>query len=164
MYPVPTHMADHYRKRRLEIQMSLAQLARLVGYKNVSKGVRKIDFFERSGTCHAELFRKLTAALGIDEQTRNRLDYEDYHDWLATPANPPAPYLLRSPYRGCIGLPQEVTTVADMEEYAADYARIHRANVCLVVDNRIAVRFAEDGSLTEVVESQPPENPREKLT
>ena len=145
------------------MHLSLTQLARMVGYGNVSKGYRKIDVFERTGHCHPILFAKLTAALDIDERTRNRLEYEDYKDWLRTPANPPTPYLLRTALRGCLGVPEELKTVEEMERYAADYARRHGTPVCLVLDKRIRVRFAKDGSLTEVVESQPPENPRENL-
>jgi hypothetical protein len=154
-----THMAKHFRKRRVEMRLSLAQLARMLGYVNISKGYRKIDAFERTGRCHPVLFGKLTAALGIDETTRRRLAYEDYKEWLAALANPPTPYLLRSPIRGCIGLPEELTTVEEMERYAADHARRHRTDVWLVLGRRIRVRFAKDGSLKEVVEAQPPENP-----
>ena len=164
MYPTPTHMAQYFQKRRLEMHLSLTQLARMVGYANVSKGYRKIDAFERTGACHPILFAKLTAALGIDERTRNRLEYEDYKEWLATPANPPTPYLLRSPIRGCIGLPEEVTTVEEMEQYAADYARRHRHERVPRPRQQDRVRFAEDGSLRDIVEASPPENPREKRT
>jgi hypothetical protein len=136
----------------------------MLGYVNVSKGVRRIDTFERTGQCHPILFAKLTAALGIDEATRSRLEYEDYKEWLATAANPPTPYLLRSPVRGCIGVPRELTTVDEMERYAAEYARKCGTGVCLVLDKRIAVRFAADGSLTDIVEAQPPENPGGRLT
>jgi hypothetical protein len=146
------------------MHLSLAQLAKIVGYTNVSKGYRKIDDFERTGQCHPDLFAKLSAALGIDEATRNRLAYEDYKDWLRTSANPPTPYMLRPGLRGCIGLPQEVTTVEEMERYAADYARRHNVPVCLVLDKRIYVRFGADGSLLDIGEALPPENPRGKLS
>jgi len=155
-------MSRYCQKKRIKMHLSLTQLARMVGYANVSKGYRRIDLWERTGACHPILFAKLTATLGIDEKMRNRLEYEDYKDWLATPANPPTPHWLRSPIRGCIGVPEG--TVEEMERYAADYARRHRTNVCLVLDKRIAVRFTEDGSLRDIVEAQPPDNPREKWT
>jgi hypothetical protein len=160
----PTHMARHFQKRRIEMHLSLAQLARLVGYTNISKGYRKIDDFERTGRCHPELFAKLSAALGIDERTKNQLAYEDYREWLAAPANPPTPYMLRSPIRGCIGLPKGLTTVEEMEQYAADHARQHGSPVTLVLDKRIYVRFGADGSLLDIGEALPPENPRGKLS
>ncbi len=163
MYPEPTHMARHFQKTRVEMHLSLTHLAKIVGYVNVSKGYRKIDEFERTGQCHPILFTKLSAALGIDERTRNRLAYEDYKDWLRTPANPPTPYLLRTGLRGCIGVPEELTTIEEMERYAADYARKHGAAVCLVLDKRIYVRFGADGSLPDIGEALPPENPRGKL-
>ena len=150
-----THVAAHFRKRRLEMHLSLAQLARIVGYANISKGVRKIDTLERKGECHPILFAKLMAALGIDERTRSRLAYEDYKEWLATPANPPTPYMLRSPIRGCLGVPEELKTVEEMERYAADYARRGGWSVCLVLDNRIRMLFSPDGSLKEIVEVVP---------
>lgn len=159
MYPTPTHMAKYFRKRRVEMHLSLTQLARMVGYTNISKGYRKIDEFERTGRCHPILFTELAAALGIDEKTRKHLAHEDYKAWLATPANPPTPYLLRSPIRGCIGLPEDLATVEEMEQYAADYARQHASAVTLVLDKRIYVRFAKDGSLEQVTEAIPPENP-----
>lgn len=144
------------------MHLSLTQLAKIVGYANVSKGYRKIEDFERTGRCHPELFTKLSAALGIDERTRNRLAYEDYEDWLCTPANPPTPYLLRAGLRGCLGVPEKLNTVEEMERYASDYAREHGATVTLVLDKRIYVRFAADGSLRDIAEAQPPENPRGK--
>jgi hypothetical protein len=162
MYPKPTYMAKHFQKKRIEMHLSLTQLARMVGYANVSKGYRKIDDFERTGRCHPELFAKLAAALGIDEATRNRLAYEDYKDWLCTPANPPTPHLLRSGLRACLDVPEELKTVEEMEKYAADYARRNGAAVTLVLDKRIYVRFAADGTLKGIAEAQPPENPRGK--
>ena len=142
------------------MRLSLTQLARMVGYTNAPKGYRKIDGFERTGQCHPVLFAKLVAALDVDERTINRLSYADYRDWLAAPANPPTPYLLRSPIRGCLGVPDDLTTVEEMERYAADEAKRHGTSVTLVLDNRIRVRFAKDGSLERVTEATPPENPK----
>ena len=156
---MPTHVAKYFRKRRSEMGLSLVQLAKKVGYANVSKGYRKIDQFERTGRCHSVLFGKLMEALQIDERLLAQAAYTDYRDWLAAPANPPAPYLLRSPIRGCLGVPEELKTVAEMEQYAADHAKRHGTPVTLVLDNRIRMRFAKDGSLEQVTEATPPENP-----
>ena len=157
---MPTHVAKYFQKRRLEMHLSLTQLARMVGYANVSKGYRKIDTFERTGECHPILFAKLMETLQVDERTRSQLAYEDYKDWLAAPANPPTPYLLRSPIRGCLGVPDDLKTVEEMEQYAAEQAMRYGAPVTLVLDNRIRVRFAKDGSLEQVTEARPPENPK----
>ena len=164
MYPTPTHMAKHFQKQRVEMRLSLTQLAKMVGYRNLSKGYRKIDEFERTGRCHPDLFAKLAVALGIDEATRNRLAYEDYKDWIRTPANPPTPYLLRAGLRACLDVPEGLKTVEEMEKYASEQARQHGAAVCLVLNNRIYVRFAADGSLRDIAEAQPPENPRGRLS
>ncbi len=164
MYPKPTHMAKHFQQRRIEMHLSLTQLARMVGYMNVSKGYRKIDEFERTGRCHPNLFAKLAVTLGVDGATVSRLRYADYKDWIRTPANPPTPHLLRAGLRACLDVPEELKTVEEMERYAAGYARRHGAAVTLVLDNRIYVRFDADGSLRDIAEAQPPENPRGKLS
>ncbi len=158
MYLEPTHVARHFQRRRVETSLSLSQLARMIGYTNVSKGYRKIDVFERTGHVHPVLLDKLAAALGIDRRTRSRLAYEDYKQWLAATGNPPTPYMIQRPYRGCIALPEGLKTVEEMEQYAADYARRHGAAVTLVLGNRIRVTFAEDGSLNEITEALPPAN------
>ena len=41
------HSGDYVRRRRLERGWSLADLARAAGYRNVSKGIRKLDALER---------------------------------------------------------------------------------------------------------------------
>ncbi len=150
-----THVAAYFKERRLENGLSLAQLARMVGYANVSKGYRKIDAFERTGECHPLLFAKLMEVLQIDEKTRMQAAYEDYKDWLTSPANPPTPYMLRSPIRGCIGVPEELETVEEMEQFAADYARRGGWSVCLVLNNRITMVFSPDGSLRDIIEAVP---------
>jgi hypothetical protein len=43
------HLAEHFKRRRQEMGLSMAQLARTVGYRNVSKGVRRIAAFEEAG-------------------------------------------------------------------------------------------------------------------
>ena len=106
MYPKPTHMAKHFQQRRIEMHLSLTQLARMVGYMNVSKGYRKIDEFERTGRCHPNLFAKLAVTLGVDGATVSRLRYADYKDWIRTPANPPTPYLLRAGLRAAWTYPR----------------------------------------------------------
>ena len=162
MYRGPTHTAMYFQQRRVQMHLSLTELARMVGYTNLSKGHRRIDDFERTGRCHPELFAKLTAALGVSDAELRAAKYLDYLDYLHTPANPPTPYLLQAGLKGCLGVPEELTTVEEMEVYASDYARRHGAAVCLVLDKRIYVRFAADGSLRDIVEALPPENPRGK--
>ena len=79
----PTHMASHFQKRRLEMHLSLTQLAKLVGYRNMSKGHRKIDTFERTGAVPSHPVRQADGGVGdrrTDDETD--LEYEDYKDWL----------------------------------------------------------------------------------
>ena len=142
----------------------MAQLARMIGYTNVSKGYRKIDVFERTGHVHPVLLDKLAAALGIDRRTRSRLAYEDYKAVARRHRQSPDTVHDPTTVSGAASrVPEGLKTVEEMEQYAADYARRHGAAVTLVLGNRIRVTFAEDGSLNEIVEALPPENTDMKI-
>ena len=87
-----THLGEHFRKRRLEKGFSLTQVARMAGYTNIPKGIRRIETFEQSGYVYPDLVTKLATALDIDAATLQRLYYEDYRDWFAAMNKPVAPY------------------------------------------------------------------------
>jgi transcriptional regulator with XRE-family HTH domain len=63
------HLRDYFRGRRQRRGLSLGQLARLLGYRNVSKGSNRIARFERAGAVPADLLLHLADALGIDPPT-----------------------------------------------------------------------------------------------
>ena len=90
-----THFAEYCQKKRLEKGLSLAQVAKMVGYTNIAKGIRRVEYFERSGYAHPDLLAKLAAAYAIDEATVQRLYYEDYRDWFAAMNKPVEPCLVR---------------------------------------------------------------------
>ena len=72
-----SHLAEYFSTIRRNKGITLAQLARMIGYQNVNKGYRRIDKFEKFGQVHEDLLAKLAAALEIDDQTVSRLIEED---------------------------------------------------------------------------------------
>ena len=157
-----SQLAKHFRTTRLAKGINLGQLARLAGYRNVSKGANRINKFEGGGDIHAELLHKLADVLSIDRQTVDRLVEEDrrqfFEEWNAWANEPIRPYLvirlmaaIYCPHE----LPEEIQSVEEAEEYAGAIARERRMRCCLVLSRRISVWIAQDGSISSVTEAVP---------
>ena len=157
MYPMTTHLAEHFGKRRRERELKLVQVARMVGYSNVAKGIRRIEAFERTGRITPDLLAKLATALEIDRPTVNLLFHEDYREWLHRINKPIRPYLVRRMLfsGGPLAVPSGIMSIEAMEEYAAALAERWQMDVCLVMSHRIQIWFSSDGSIREVVEQVP---------
>ena len=154
-----THLAEHLSRRRQEKGLSAAQLAKLLGYMNVARGIRRIETFEKTGDIHPTVLAKLAAALDVDRTTMNRLAYADYRDWFAAISKPIVPRVGRRILfgGGLRRLPKHVRSVAEMEQYAAEFARKCKMDVCLILNRRIKVWFSSDGSFKETIEEVPGE-------
>lgn len=156
-----SHLAQYFSMVRRNQGISLAQLARYCGYRNVSKGSRRIDQFEKFGQIHEDLLVKLAAALGINQETIARLVEEDrreylaeWEQWVNTPIKP-------SVILGHIGgfswsepLPENVAREA-AEEYAATVAKEKGRPICLVLSRRVSIWFDAEGNRTSVQEAKP---------
>jgi len=82
------------RQRRLQMGLSQKELAELLGYKKVVKGIRRIEQMER-GRAAKVVVTKIMAALGITAEDRIACYEEDYRQMQAhCRANPLAPHLI----------------------------------------------------------------------
>jgi hypothetical protein len=153
-----THLARYFHVRRLEKGLRLGQVARMLGYRNLTKGSRLVQTFERTGKIDTLLLEKLAVVLEITKKTQNDLLFEDYKEWYAGKNRSVAPYLLRRMYRGTgepIPVPDEMQTVEEMEGFAAEVARRCGLETCLILSERITIWFFPDGSLKEIIETVP---------
>ena len=93
-----SQLANHFRSVREEQGLGFVELARIVGYKNVTKGCNRIQQFEQRDEVHADLLRKLADALGVDNETVDRLIDEDHREhvrkWNKWADQPIRPYLV----------------------------------------------------------------------
>ena len=159
-----THVAAYFRKRRLEKGLRLGEVARTLGYRNVSKGARRVDTFETTGNIKEQLFKKLTAVLEIDQATVNGLLQKDLADWTEWANEPIRPYLvvrLMAAIYSPAELPDEVRSVEDAERYASAFARERKLHVCLVLSRRLSVYFGDDGSFRYASEAVPGGKPNQ---
>lgn len=156
-----SHLAKYFAMIRRHQGIGLGQLARYCGYRNVSKGSRRIDQFEKLGQIHEDLLVKLAVALGIDDQTvaylieEDRREYLDkWEQWVNTPIKP-------SIILGHVGgfcwsepLPENIAQET-AERYAATVAKKMDRPISLILSRRLSVHFDREGNRTSVVEAKP---------
>lgn len=157
-----THLADHFREVRRGRDLSFGELARRIGYANVSKGGSRISTFERTGQIDEGLLENLALALGVDEATINRLaaiDRKEYLDawkkWANEPVSMKVVLRLMSAVYNEIAVPDKIKEPEEAERWAAALARHHHLKACLVLSRRTTVWFDESGKVYDRKEQQP---------
>jgi transcriptional regulator with XRE-family HTH domain len=156
------HLGTYFHERRQQRGLGLGQLARLVGYRNVSKGSNRIARLEREGAVAEDLLLRLAKALGIDLPTVEGLMEKDrqerlrqWEQWV----NEPVPMRLIVRYMpavyGTLALPEGVTTPEQAEAFARQYARQHGRRVCLALSRRLSVWIDREGRVQARTEATP---------
>jgi transcriptional regulator with XRE-family HTH domain len=147
------------RKRR---RLTLGQLARLVGYRNISKGARRIACLEQTGTATPDLLVNVAEALNLDWAMVERLAEADSQDrfraweeWASQPVPMCLVVRLMAAVYSRKNLPAWVTTPEQAEAWACEFARTHRLRVCLVVSRRLSVWIDGQGEVEARTEAVP---------
>ena len=149
-----SHLSDHCRKRRRHLALSPAQLARLAGYRNINKGIRRIRDFEDGGRPDSEFLGKLVDALDIPQGEIDRVTAWDVQDWCENIDRPIQPHLLRTKYGPRIKLPPGVDTLEKAQAYARARALEIYRTVRLVWSRRTYVQYSPDGTVVYRRDSQ----------
>ena len=157
-----THLAKHFKARRLEMELTVGQLAKLICYKNISKGSRRIHSFEREGRIDELLLVKLAVALDVSHATTEELiakDRAEYLTWWEQWVNEPVPMELVARLMSAIYstqmMPPDLTTPEQAEAYACKIARERRQKMCLVVSRRLSIWIGMDGKVEARSEAKP---------
>jgi hypothetical protein len=155
------HFISAERKRR---GMTRGHLARVVGYRNVNKGIRRITCLEQTGTAIPGLLVNVAEALGLDRADVERLAYEDRQErlraweaWASEPVSMCLVIRLMAAVYVRKGLPAEVTTTEEAEAWACNFARQHRCRACLVLSRRWSVWIDATGQVEARTEARPDE-------
>jgi hypothetical protein len=75
-------LAAFIQAERLKRGLSLGKLARMVGYRNIAKGARRIIALERTGMAKPDLLVNVAEALDLDWTVVERLVEEDHQERL----------------------------------------------------------------------------------
>jgi hypothetical protein len=157
-----TRLGTYFRDQRFQQGLSLGQLARLVGYRNVSKGANKIIRFEREGIITDELLARLAEDMHIEFGTVEQLieqDRQEYQRAWEAWVSQPVPMQLIVKYipavYGKVALPESATTPEHAEAFACFYAREHKLQVCLAVSRRLSIWIDREGIVYARTEARP---------
>jgi len=134
------------------MKLSFGDVARLLGYVNVTKGSNKVIKFERDGNIKPDLFHKLATVLEIsDDDIRRSIeaDKAEWERWADEPIEPhlvgrimPAVYSTKQ-------IPPELQGSREaMEQFASEFARERKWRVWLVLSKRTRIWFNEQGKRT----------------
>src|SRR4051794_40749808 len=96
-----SHLGDLFHARRVERGVTVGQLARQVGYRNVSKGCNRLRTFEVGGEVAPDLLSKLATALEVNPGEIRLAIGEDYREWLDWANEPVRPHLVLR-YMACV--------------------------------------------------------------
>ena len=128
-----TKLAGYIKQERNMKGLNTAQLSKMMGYKNINKGMRRISALEREGFATADLLKKVADNLNLDHEyidsliRKDREAYEaEYEQWLNEPVKMsytiramPAIYLTYD-------LPSEITNEAEAIAYVSVVAKEKR--------------------------------------
>jgi len=157
-----SHLANHFARVHREQKLSLAEVARRLGYRNIAKGCNRIQRFEERSEIESDLLSRLAEVLGIDSDTVATLVEQDRRDglekwrqWVQQPIRPHVIVRLVAAAYKREDLPEEIQTAEEAEEAAAQIARRWQKKVCLGFSRRVAVWFNEQGQIVGRTESSP---------
>jgi transcriptional regulator with XRE-family HTH domain len=159
---MPNNLGNYFHDQRVNKGLTLGQLAEKLGYRNFSKGARRITRLEREGVINELLMVKLAEALDIDLPTVEELiekDREEYLKEWEKWVNEPVPMQMIVRYMAAVygekPLPEEIKTPEEAEHYACGFAKEHRCKVCLALSRRHSVWIDEKGEVTGRTEAKP---------
>lgn len=165
-----SHLGRLVKRARASKGIGRTELVKLLGYKNTSKGLRRLDDLERRGRAHPDLTKRLGAALDIDDSVMQQAierDRADEHAAWSAWADEPVPITMQAkPFAGFYitqPLPEDVADDPDgAEAYARQFAQEHGVTVCLVLSRREAVWIGANGEIygREHAEPGAPVGPR----
>jgi hypothetical protein len=139
-----SHLGKFFRQRRVERNLDLGPLARLLGFTNLSRGANRIQVFEGGGKVMPDLLAKLAEVLEIGPDEIRQKVAEDYRDWLAWANEPVRPHvvvrLLACVYQR-VELPEEALEPEAVRAFASRSAVERKLRVCLVLSKRVSVWF-----------------------
>lgn len=151
---VTNYLGEWFWGRRGERQWPLAEVARRLGYKNVSKACRKVLAVEREGVADADFLRRLAAVLEISEGVIRVLTRQDRNSYLRAWnewADQPVP--IRVVVRAVPGfmlevaVPDDVTTSEQALAFGLSYAARLHAKVFVTLSRRESVGITEAGEV-----------------
>jgi hypothetical protein len=149
------HLGSHFRARRLTLGLTPGDVARRLGYRNVSKGARRLRDLEAGQGAPADFLARLAAQLGVTPEAvrelseRDRREYvEAWERWASEPVLPQVVVRLLPGFFGNFRLPEGVTTPEAAVAHGQELARRLHKIVFVRLNRRESVTLNELGEVT----------------
>ncbi len=149
---MPNNLGRYLRVRREELGLRRSEVARLLGYENVSKGSARLHSVEEGRWISRDFLVRLLGILNVEPQVVQDLisrDREEYvaawEKWVAEPVPMHAAVRYVPGFFAGIDLPADVTTPQQAVAWAVETAKRLNKKVILVVSRRVSWTVHEDG-------------------
>ena len=147
-------LARYIKQERIKQGLNYAELSRLIDYRNINKGMRRIVEFEREDKADPEILRKVVKVLNLDQGYVDKLILEDqaeyikeFERWLNEPVKMsytirvmPAVYL-------SYDLPGNIKTEDEAIEYVIGKTKKKRLKTWLNLSRKDKVYISEKGEI-----------------
>jgi transcriptional regulator with XRE-family HTH domain len=148
------HLGELFRARRAALGWSLGEVARRLGYRNVSKAANKVLRLERLGDAEDGFLLRLAAVLGItghavrDAIRADRMAYERaWSEWADQPVPPSIVVRAVPGFMLGVPVPADATTPEAVIAFAQAHAARLRRKVFVVLSRRETVGITEAGEV-----------------
>lgn len=146
------HLGQYVKTRREELGLRRSEVARLLGYENVSKGSARLHGVEEGRWISRDFLIRLMGVLSIEPQVvqdlidRDRQEYVTaWNRWADQPVPMHAAVRHVPGFFAGIDLPGDVTTPEQAVAWAVETAKRLNKKVVLVVSRRVSWTIHEDG-------------------
>jgi hypothetical protein len=157
-----TNLSSHFRQQRLSLNLRPGQVATILGYKSLVGAANKIVRFEEAGDVDHRFFKKLAGLFGVQRATILRLMERDrkeilvrWSEWANQRITPHLIARLIPYYFMSHPIPEELTTLDEMERHASELASELHQKIWLVFSRKLAVYFNEGGAKRAIQEASP---------
>jgi transcriptional regulator with XRE-family HTH domain len=149
------HLGNFLKSCREGRGWSLGQVARQLGYQNITKGARRVHLLEEGKANSPDILGRLLPILGIDPGKIEELLAQDRVAYLAgweRWANEPVPIqIVVKCIPGVFGthaMPADLKKSDEIVAYAQGLARRLRKKVFVVLARRLTINVNEEGEIT----------------
>ena len=144
-------VGKHIKTIRTQQGIRLSEMARLLGYGNINRGVQRLHIFESEGIITEELLKKIVEVLGVPDKDLKWLIEQDridlhcrFEEWCSKSEPPHLIIRLIPGVYKRKWVPDSVPPDR-VEKYASATAAEERKKTCLVLNRRESLWFDEDG-------------------
>ncbi len=142
-------LGNYIRDQRIKNGFTREQLAKILGYKKLKKGIKKIEKAEENGKITSGLLSSFLKALNLDPieiENAVQKDKENFETWLNEPV--PKEMIVRLIAAVYIKhkIPSHIKTDDDVLEYAKKYAVKNHFKVCLFLNRKVTYWINKDGN------------------